>query len=116
MAGRKPREFDEKTIAKIDKLAKAQAKDYLIATALGIPAETFKRHFGERCKEKRADGKAEILQSQMKMAKTNPTMAIWWGKQHLEQKDQQYQTHDGTITHNIVMFNDVKLDDGDRTE
>lgn len=34
-----------------------------------------------------ADGKARIRQMQMRLAETNPTMAIWLGKQYLGQKE-----------------------------
>ena len=37
-----------------------------------------------------ADGKLSLRRNQFKMSETNPTMAIWLGKQYLGQKD-----HDG---------------------
>lgn len=96
-------QFTDQTIKKIEQLALAQAKDYTIAEGLGIAIMTFKRHFGKKCKQKRAEGKLKLLQTQAKMAETVPTMAIWLGKQHLEQTDKQdiNRTGDG-LTVNIA--------------
>lgn len=48
---------------------------------------TYKMSFAEVFKAKREIGKMSLRRSQMKMAETNPTMAIWLGKQYLGQKD-----------------------------
>ena len=48
---------------------------------------TYKKGFSQVFKEKRSLGKASLRRSQWKMAETNPTMAIWLGKQHLGQRD-----------------------------
>lgn len=48
---------------------------------------TYKKGFSEVFKEKRQLGKMSLRRSQMKMAETNPTMAIWLGKQYLGQRD-----------------------------
>ena len=67
--------------------AMAQCKDHTIAHVMGIPAETFKRNYGDFTHKKRSEGKAIILAAQFEGAKKNPTMMIWWGKQHLGQTD-----------------------------
>lgn len=64
-----------------------QARDYTIAEAMGIEIETFRQHFSKRCSQKRAEGKLIIHTTQFKMARKQPVMAIWLGKQHLEQAD-----------------------------
>jgi len=89
-AGRKKREFAEEQIEQIDEYALINCKDNQIATLLGIPSETFKRHFGERCRQKRAEGQAAKMQQQYD--DKTPTMLIWWGKQHLEQSDKSQLT------------------------
>lgn len=48
---------------------------------------TYKVGFSEVFKAKREIGKMSLRRSQMKMAETNPTMAIWLGKQYLGQRD-----------------------------
>lgn len=51
--------------------------------------DTYKMKFSEVFREKRAGGKASLRKSQWALAQTNPTMAIWLGKQYLGQKDKQ---------------------------
>lgn len=49
--------------------------------------ETYDKDFGTIFKEKRQGGKASLRRMQWKQAEKNPTMAIWLGKQYLDQKD-----------------------------
>lgn len=53
--------------------------------------ETYGVDFGTIFKEKRQNGKASLRRNQFKLAETNPTMAIWLGKQYLGQKDHTEQ-------------------------
>jgi hypothetical protein len=94
--GRPPLQFTKEQLDEIDLHATHQCKDNLIAVKMGIDSETFKRHFEERCRLKRAEGKAEKLKQQYN--DTTPTMLIWFGKQHLEQIDKQDLNVQGTIT------------------
>jgi hypothetical protein len=48
---------------------------------------TYKVGFSEIFRAKRELGRMSLRRSQMKMAETNPTMAIWLGKQYLGQRD-----------------------------
>ena len=48
---------------------------------------TYKVGFSEIFSQKREIGKMSLRRSQMKMAESNPTMAIWLGKQYLGQRD-----------------------------
>jgi len=93
MAGRKPRRFTKAQIAKIDRWAKAQAKDGTIADALGVDRKVFKRQFTARCRQKRAEGKCEVLEAQYAAASNKAAAQngsrVWWGKQHLEQTDRE---------------------------
>lgn len=50
---------------------------------------TYKRNFAEVFQEKRAGGKASLRRNQWKLSETNPTMAIWLGKQYLDQTDRR---------------------------
>ena len=51
--------------------------------------------FLEYFAEKRGAGKASLRRRQFEMAKSNPTMAIWLGKQYLGQADKQEITGKG---------------------
>ena len=50
---------------------------------------TYKKSFSEIYAEKRGKGKISLRRAQFRMAETNPTMAIWLGKQYLDQKDEK---------------------------
>lgn len=43
--------------------------------------------FSEYWEQKAAKGKISLRRTQWKMAQTNPTMALWLGKQYLNQRD-----------------------------
>lgn len=96
MAGRPERVFTEEEIATIDELALINCKDYTIANIIGCDSETLKAHFSERMIKKRAEFKAKLRGYQEKMAKTNTAMAIFLGKNELDQADKQEIKHDLT--------------------
>lgn len=48
---------------------------------------TYKKRFSEVFKQKRQRGHVSLRRSQFKLSESNPTMAIWLGKQYLGQKD-----------------------------
>ena len=60
-----------------------------------------KRTYGESFavvfRQKRSSGRISLRRTQYAMAKTNPTMAIWLGKQWLGQTDKQEVTMSKTI-------------------
>lgn len=49
--------------------------------------KTYKMSFAEAYKILSVKGKMSLRRSQFRIAETNPTMAIWLGKQYLGQKD-----------------------------
>ena len=49
---------------------------------------TYGKLFSEVFKEKRGMGKISLRRSQWKLAEKNANMAIWLGKQYLEQREQ----------------------------
>ena len=89
--GRPPKEFTTKQIEEIDGHSFNQARDYTIAETLGIEIMTFRKHFSKRCAQNRARGKLEMHRRQRELmfeeGKAACGMAIWLGKQHLEQSD-----------------------------
>lgn len=48
---------------------------------------TYSAGFSEVFKQKRGKGKIALRRAQFRLAETNANMAIWLGKQYLEQKD-----------------------------
>lgn len=52
---------------------------------------TYRAGFSEVFGQKRGVGKISLRRSQMKLAETNATMAIWLGKQYLGQRDGETQ-------------------------
>lgn len=48
---------------------------------------TYKIGFSEVFKQKRGKGKISLRRAQFELAKKNATMAIWLGKQYLDQKE-----------------------------
>lgn len=51
--------------------------------------QTYKKSFSEVFKIKRQKGFTSLRRNQWEMAETNPTMAIWLGKQYLGQSDKR---------------------------
>ena len=51
--------------------------------------KTYGTTFSEVFKIKRGKGQISLRRMQWKLAEKNPTMAIWLGKQYLNQKDKQ---------------------------
>lgn len=49
---------------------------------------TYKMSFSEVFKLKRGKGKISLRRNQFRLAETNASMAIWLGKQYLNQRDQ----------------------------
>jgi len=94
-----PKEYSAEQLALIDEMAEAQCKDTTIAERLGVDRECFKREFAQRTRQKRAEGKAKVMQAQYRgslgTGKGAVTERIWWGKQHLAQTDRQDVTSDG---------------------
>ena len=58
---------------------------------------TYNASFSEVFKQKRGNGKISLRRMQWRLAEKNATMAIWLGKQYLDQRDivEQNTTSDG---------------------
>lgn len=78
-----------------EKLCSLQCTKEEICGVLGITEKTldrfckreYKQSFSQVFKEKRQIGKMSLRRSQFKLAEKNATMAIWLGKQYLDQRD-----------------------------
>ena len=81
----KPHDYDEALIAD---LAKIHCTIDEISRIVGCSTETLETRFLPLIKKNQADGKMSLRRAQIKMFEAgNATMAIWIGKQWLEQKD-----------------------------
>lgn len=67
------------------------------------------KRFNELVERGHEEGKAKLRKNQARMSEKNPVMAIWCGKQYLNQSDnpQQATTLDGTVK---VVFEDANKD------
>lgn len=95
MAGRPETKLNDKQLKEMDQMAKDNCKDKTIAKVLGIDVATLKKHYSTRLKQKRAMGQADLRRTQQKQALTNPVMAIFLGKNNLQQTDKQEITGRG---------------------
>lgn len=90
-------ECTDATLKQITSLARMQCTQREAAAVLGVHPDTFGRFLRREEKAKAAwddgleVGKVSLRRYQYKMAESNPTMAIWLGKQWLEQKDKAEQ-------------------------
>lgn len=90
--GRKEKEINKR---QFEKLCEIQCTEEEVCSVLGVTDKTlarwckntYNKRFSEVFREKRLGGKASLRRNQWHMAETNPTMAIWLGKQYLGQKD-----------------------------
>ena len=110
-----PVEYSEAQLRRIDDLARAQCKDTTIAEALGVDVKTFQGQFSKRTTQKRAEGKALVMEAQYRGAlgtgKGAVTERIWWGKQHLDQKDRHDMTNgDQAVVPAIVIVKPAGVD------
>lgn len=92
-AGRPKKEFSDEVERKIKQMALDNCHVDTIGMALGIAKNTLIRHFGTFITQKRAHGRTDLRRTQRKLAKKNPAMAIFLGKNELGQKDKQEHEH-----------------------
>lgn len=81
--------FNDKQIQEIEQLALNGCQNNTIANITGIALTTLKRRFGKILTKKRCERKNNLRTNQTNLAKTNPAMAIFLGKNELGQEDKQ---------------------------
>ena len=86
---RPKRIFNEDEIKLIEKYVLDGGKNNTIADALNIPINTLKRRFGKKIAHFRAIRKLKLAAYQTEQAKTSPQMAIFLGKNELDQVDKR---------------------------
>jgi len=91
----------------VRQLAMIQCSYAEMAAVLGCNESTLTRRFAQAIKDGREEGKTSLKRAQYKAAMNlNPTMLIWLGKQHLEQKDKT--SFEGSISHNHFFANAIR--------
>jgi len=84
---RPKKQFSDKQVKQIKDLAFKGCQTRTISTITGIPQDTLKRHFASVLELHRAKRKASLRASQTRLARSNAKMAIFLGKNELEQTD-----------------------------
>lgn len=90
--GRPPKDIDK---AQFEKLCEIQCTEEEICAVLNVEESTlirwckrvYNKSFAKVFAEKRKGGRASLRRKQWNLADTNATMAIWLGKQYLDQSD-----------------------------
>ena len=118
--GRPRKEIDYDTL---DRLCAIQCTGEEIAGILDMSYESLNNKlkqeqgigFLDYFAKKSATGKMSLRRKQFKMAETNPTMAIWLGKQYLGQRDKREIEHSGEmkVNHAQELYDKYFLDDED---
>lgn len=98
--GRPVKEIDRQTF---EELCKIQCTQEEICAVLQVDEKTLQKWckktynlgFSQVFAQKRKDGKTSLRRKQWNLAETNATMAIWLGKQYLDQKDNVEVKHEG---------------------
>ena len=96
--GRPPHPIDWQSV---EAMCQIQCTQDEIAAVVGCNLTTLQNRclsekkvtFSDFFKEKRQGGKASLRRTQWQMAKTNPTLAIFLGKNYLGQADKTENTH-----------------------
>jgi len=87
--GRPRKIFTDEQMEIIRELAHNNCNTKTIAECVGVDRDTLKRHFAQEMIKWRSEGKRDLLATQFKLAKSSPQMAIFLGKNYLDQRDRQ---------------------------
>lgn len=68
-----------------------------MASILGCSKDTLERRFAALIEKGRSQMKMSLRRTQLKLAETNPAMAIWLGKQLLGQREPKFEIDVNTI-------------------
>ena len=97
----KARIFTTEEKEEMNSMAFDQCQDNTIAKVIGCDVKTLTKSFSKVLQQKRAEGKVALRRAQMKQALANPTMAIFLGKNYLEQTDSKELNLKGEV--NIIL-------------
>jgi len=115
--GRPKYQFTEEQLKIADDAAFQGCKNNTIAGLIGVPQETLEKYLLKRLRQKRQERDRELRRAQTKMAAHNVAMAIFLGKNELEQSDRQDWSLTGKdgqqLLPLLVEVKDVPLDKDD---
>ncbi len=109
-------------LSQLRNLAELQCTQTEVCKFFRIASSTFKDllETDERAKtaweQGQQQGKISLRRTQLKLAQKNASMAIFLGKQYLDQKDTVVNEHTGKDGGPIQTFDLAKLDHGERQE
>lgn len=91
----RPREtfLTEAQLKKMDRMAKDQCKHRTIAEVLGVSRDHLRQYYLPRLIKKASEGRVELRADQRRMQKKQPSVAIFLGKNYLDQRDKQETEH-----------------------
>jgi len=89
MAGRPKKSFSIEEVTRMEQLAYEGCQNGTIANITGTAINTLVRHFGRLLTKKRCERKQWLRKCQNDLSKTNPAMAIFLGKNELDQVDKR---------------------------
>lgn len=116
-AGGRPVTFKltESQLKQMDKMAFNACKHRTIAEVLGVCRETLRERYLPRLHKKAAEGRVALRESQRRMSKAIPVMAIFLGKNELGQADKQEISGAGgePLQFNITITKTYKKDGAD---
>jgi len=81
--------YSDEIMQRMQDMALNGCQNNTIANVLGIAKTTLERRFGKLLTKKRCERKELLRTNQTKLAETNPAMAIFLGKNELDQVDKQ---------------------------
>ena len=95
----------------VEKLASMMCTQEEIASYLGCSTKTLQRdsEFCRTYKEGLDKGKMSLRRKQMKLADKSAAMAIFLGKNYLNQTDKQEVEHSGEVKHTLTLEEADKL-------
>jgi len=113
MAGRPKYEFTDEQIVKAEELAFKGCQNRTIARILGCDDDTIKKYLSPQLDKKRAERKVWLREVQNIRAKEDKTgaVAIFLGKNELNQTDKQIQIHGVTDDLGALLAKIGKVDD-----
>lgn len=114
--GRPKKEIDKLEFEKLCGLQCTQAEicswfDVTDKTLESWCKRTYKQTFSEVFSQKRGKGKISLRRSQFRLAEKNSNMAIWLGKQYLDQKD----NIEVEAKETVIIIDDIPKSDTDTT-
>jgi len=93
---RPKRQFTDEIVQRMEALALNGCQNGTIANILEIPNSTLIRRFGKLLTKKRCERKEYLRTVQTNLAAANPAMAIFLGKNELNQTDKQIVKNEST--------------------